>query len=316
MLDQGMALIYGLFGEHVDWKQVILMAATPLFILAFGWEWMVRRRRGPGHRMWGQFEGREIITNLGLGGTYQVFEMLAHILVTGVVVSWLYQYRLFDVPVNAWTIVPLFILMEFCYYWFHRTSHRVRWFWSAHVVHHSSETMNMTTAMRQALLYSITGWWLFFMPMVLLGVHPGVVFALYAADLVYQYFVHTESVGKCHPWIEYWFNTPSAHRVHHGRNPDYIDKNYGGVLICFDRWFGTYAEERDDEPVEYGIVRQVKSHNLLTLNFHEFLDMWRDVFRAGSIRGGLRQLVIPPNSPEIGQRDAAAARAKAEIASD
>ena len=99
--------------------------------------------------------------------------------------------------------------------------------------------MNMTTAMRQSLLYSITGWWLFWMPMVLLGVHPSVVFFLYGVNLAYQYFVHTEVVDKLHPWIEYVFNTPSHHRVHHGRNPQYIDKNFGGVLILFDRWFGT-----------------------------------------------------------------------------
>ena len=152
----------------------------------------------------------------------------------------------------------------------------------------------MTTAMRQSLLYSITGWWLFFMPLVLLGVHPAVVFFLYACDLAYQFFIHTESVGKFHPWIEYWFDTPSNHRVHHGRNPEYIDKNYGGVLICFDRWFGTYTEEQDDNPVDYGITRQVHSYNILTLNFHEFFAMWKDVFRAGPLGQRLKHLVAPP----------------------
>lgn len=277
-------------GADVDWKQVVLMAMTPLFLIGFAMEWQLRRTRGPSHRMWKQFDWRDIFANLGLGGSYQVFEVIAHVVVTGAAVGWIYQHRLFDVPVNAWTLLPIFIGVEFCYYWFHRTSHQVRWFWSAHVVHHSSERMNMTTAMRQSLLYSVTGWWLFFMPLVLLGVPPAVVFLLYAANLSYQFFIHTEAVTKLHPWLEYWFDTPSNHRVHHGRNPEYIDRNYGGVLICFDRWFGTYAEEQSDYPVEYGITRQIYSNNILVLNFHEFIDMWRAALRPGPLRQRLRHL--------------------------
>lgn len=279
-------------GEDVDWKQVLLIGMSPIFLIAFAIEFQVMRGRNR-EQFVRQFDWRDIFANLTLGGAYQVFELAAHVLITGVATAWIYQHRLFDVPVNAWTIVPIFIGVEFCYYWFHRSSHRVRWFWSAHVVHHSSERMNFTTAMRQSLLYSITGWWLFFCPLIFLGVPPAVVFFLYAVDLCYQYFVHTESVGKFPRWFEYVFDTPSNHRVHHGRNPQYIDKNYGGVIILFDRWFGTYAEEQ--EQVEYGIaVRQPKSTNLLVLNFHEFVDMWRDVFTRGPLRQRLQHLVRPP----------------------
>lgn len=285
-----------LSGPDVDWKQVILIGMTPIFLIAFAIEWHFRGKNGPKHRMWSQFDGREIITNLGLGGSYQVFETIMHLLVSGALISWFYSQRLFDIPVNGWTILPIFIGVEFCYYWYHRSSHKLRWFWSAHVVHHSSETMNMTTSMRQSLLYSITGWWLFFMPLVLLGVNPAAVFALYACNLSYQFFIHTEAVGKLHPWLEFWLNTPSNHRVHHGRNPEYIDQNYGGVLIIFDRILGTYAEERSNNPVEYGIVDQVYSHNIFTLNFHEFNAMWRDTVRAGGLRKGLRVLFSPPKA--------------------
>jgi sterol desaturase/sphingolipid hydroxylase (fatty acid hydroxylase superfamily) len=281
-------------GDHIDWKQLVLTGLTPVFLVFIVIEWQIRRRKGKGHRMWQQFETKDILTNLALGGAYQVFEVIAHLLVTGVAVLFLYQHRFYDIPVNGWTILPIFIAVEFCYYWFHRTSHRVRWFWSAHVVHHSSERMNFTTAMRQSLLYSITGWWLFFMPLVLLGVHPAVVFFLYGCDLAYQFFIHTEAVGKFHRWVEYWFDTPSNHRVHHGRNPEYVDKNYGGVLICFDRWFGTYAEEHVDNSVDYGITRQIHSYNILTLNFHEFADMWRDVFRSGSLGQRIKHIWAPP----------------------
>jgi sterol desaturase/sphingolipid hydroxylase (fatty acid hydroxylase superfamily) len=281
--------IHTMLGPDVDWKQVLLIGMSPIFVIAFLIELQVMRGRGRSE----QFYWKDIAANLSLGLSYQVFELIAHALFVGVAVTWIYEHRLFDVPVNGWTILPIFVAVEFCYYWFHRGSHRIRWFWSAHVVHHSGERMNFTTAMRQSLLYSITGWWLFFMPLVVLGVPPAVVFFLYAVDLSYQYFVHTESVGKLPSWYEYWFDTPSNHRVHHGRNSQYIDKNYGGVLICFDRWFGTF--EPEGEKVEYGIPKQVKSYNFLVLNFHEFADMWRDVFKRGSLWARIKHLWAPPD---------------------
>jgi len=294
MHSEWITLIETAFGPHIDWKQVILIGLTPIFLIAFAMEWHIMRRRGPSHRLWRQFEWRDILTNLGLGSSYQAFELVAHALVNGVAVTWLHEQRLFNIPVNAWTILPIFVAVELCYYWFHRTSHRVRWFWSAHVVHHSSERMNMTTAMRQSLLYSVTGWWLFFAPLIWLGVHPAVVFTLYACDLAYQFFIHTEAVGKLHPVLEFLLDTPSNHRVHHGRNPEYVDRNYGGVLIVFDRLFGTYAEEREDNPVDYGITRPIRSFNLLTLNLHEFIDMWKDVARPGPLPARLKHLWAPP----------------------
>jgi sterol desaturase/sphingolipid hydroxylase (fatty acid hydroxylase superfamily) len=277
-----------LLGREADWKQLVLTVMTPLFLLGFATEWWTMRRRG---RLQ-PFRRADILANLGLGAAYQVFELGAFALVTGAGASWFYAHRFFTIPANAWTLLPIFIGVEFCYYWFHRTSHRVRWFWSAHVVHHSGESMNMTTAMRQSLLYSVTGWWLFFMPLVLLGVHPAVVFLLYGCDLAYQFFIHTESVGKLHPWIEFVFDSPSNHRVHHGRNAQYIDRNYSGVLIVFDRLFGTYALE--EEAVDYGIVRQPRSHNPLVLNFHEFADLWRDVLRPGALSLRIKHLWAPP----------------------
>ncbi|MBD2858107.1 sterol desaturase family protein [Spongiibacter sp. KMU-158] len=274
---------------NVDWKHVILTGMTPVFLIAFVIEWAKLRNTDKAK----QFSGPDILANLGLGASYQVFEIAAYALITAVAANWIYQYRIYDMPINGWTILPLFLLEEFLYYWFHRSSHRVRWFWSAHVVHHSGEHMNMTTAMRQSLLYSITGWWLFFMPMVWLGVPPAVVFALYGCNLAYQYFIHTESVGKLPRWVEYIFDTPAAHRAHHGRNPQYVDKNYGGVLIIFDRLFGTYVEE--NEAVDYGLAyRQPEGHNILTLNFQEFNAMWRDVLKPGPLSQRLKHLWGPP----------------------
>ena len=278
-----------LFGGRVEWKEVVLVGMIPFFLLAFAMEAAYAHNRPAISR---QFDWREIFTNINLGGAYQVFDIAAHVLFVAIAVEWFEAHRLFDIPVNGWTLLPIFVALEFCYYWFHRVSHRTRWFWSAHVIHHSSEHMNLTTAMRQSMLYPITGWWLFFMPLVVLGVPVSVVFFLYGVDLAYQYFVHTEAVGKLPAWFEAIFVTPSHHRVHHGRNPQYIDRNYGGVLIVFDRLFGTFAEEK--EPVDYGIIRQIHSTNLLTLNFHEFTAMWRDVLKPGSLWLRLKHLWAPP----------------------
>lgn len=273
---------------QADWRDWFLPAMAPVFVLAylFEWWWMRQRQRDA------SFTRTRALTNIGLGASYMVFETFAKLLISAPVAFWVYEHRLFSIPVTWLTALPIFIAVEFCYYWFHRASHRTRWFWSAHVVHHTDMGMNMTTAMRQSLLYSITGWWLFFLPLVWLGVHPAWVYFFYAVDLAYQYFIHTEAIGKLPKWVEFIFDTPSNHRAHHGRNPEYIDRNYGGVLIVFDRLFGTYVQE--DAPVDYGIVHQVDSRNILTLNFHEFIAMWRDVARPGSLSSRLKHLWKPP----------------------
>jgi sterol desaturase/sphingolipid hydroxylase (fatty acid hydroxylase superfamily) len=276
-------------GPDVDWKQVFLIGMSPLFLITFMVEYAVETKRGRGS----QFAWREIVANLSLGAAYQVAEALMWIVATGAIFMWVYHHRLFDIPVNAWTVIPIFVLVEFCYYWFHRASHRVRWFWCAHVPHHSGEVMNFTTAMRQSLLNAFVGIFVFYLPPVWLGVHPAVVMFMLAVDLAYQYFVHTEAIGRLPAWYEYLFDTPSNHRVHHGRNPQYIDKNYGGVLIIFDRLFGTY--EPEVEEVEYGIPRQIRSYNFLVLNLHEFIDMLRDVAAPGPLWQRLKHLWMPPD---------------------
>lgn len=296
LLQPLMPLLHNIFGQDVDWKQVFLIGMTPLFLLAFMIEFVVGRKCG--HQA--NFHPKEIVANLSLGASYQVFEGVMWLLLTGGIFAWVFDHRLFDIPVNGWTILPIFVGMEFSYYWFHRTSHRVRWFWTAHVPHHSGETMNFTNAMRQSLLNAFVGSFVFYLPLVWLGVPPAVVMFCLAVDLAYQYFVHTESIGRFPKWYEYVFDTPSNHRVHHGRNPEYIDKNYGGVLIIFDRWFGTYAEEK--AKVEYGITQQIRSYNFLVLNVHEMVDMLRDVFSPGPLSQRLKHLVMPPDWQRPGHK--------------
>jgi sterol desaturase/sphingolipid hydroxylase (fatty acid hydroxylase superfamily) len=282
------AWLSGLLGPHVDWKQTLLVGMSPIFLLAFMLEFTLARRGG----RTAKFHWREVGANLALGTGYQIMETVAWMLGGAAIFATVYHHRLFDIPVNGWTVLPIFVLVEFCYYWFHRCSHRVRWWWAAHVPHHSGEFMNFTTAMRQSVLNAFVGIFMFYLPPVVLGVPPAVVMFMLAVDLAYQYFVHTEEIGKLAAWYEYIFDTPSNHRVHHGRNLQYIDKNYGGVLIIFDRMFGTYEPEL--EKVDYGIPRQIRSYNFLVLNFHEFVDMWRDVLSPGPWRQRLKHLWMPP----------------------
>ena len=207
--------------------------------------------------------------------------------------DWLYAHRLLTLRLDHWSgWVGCFLLQEFCYYWYHRAAHRVRWFWTQHVAHHTGEIMNMSTAARQSILNGFVGTWFFYIPAVLIGFTPELILGLLGANLAFQWFVHTEAVGKLHPWIEWWINTPSNHRVHHGRNVQYIDKNYGGVIMLYDHLFGTYEPEQ--EKVEYGTPRQIKSHNWLVLNLHEFVDMMRDVMAPGPLGQRLKHLWKPP----------------------
>lgn len=284
-------LLMQILPQH--WQEWLLPLMGGPFFLLFLAEWAYQKR----HNQAQGFEWRRALTNFSLGGSYLTFELIIQALVVLPICLWLYQFRLFDIEVNWKTALPIFIAVEFCYYWFHRCSHRVNWFWSAHVVHHSDDRMNLSTAMRQSLLYSITGWWLFFTPLMLLGVHPVWVFFFYALDLIYQFFIHTETVGKLPKWVEYIFDTPSNHRAHHGTNPEYIDQNYGGVLIIFDRWFGTYVEEDlENNKVQYGAVGEKSNDNIFQLIFSVFIRMWQQVFSAKGLKNKLKAIVSPPGT--------------------
>ena len=163
--------------------------------------------------------------------------------------GWVWEHRLFTQSLdNAWSVLLLFVGLEFCYYWYHRTSHTSRWFWAAHSVHHSPNQLNLAAAYRLGWFGKFTGTSLFFTPLVLLGFTPAVVLSALFLNLLYQFWLHADWIPRL-GWLEYVFNTPSSHRVHHARNPEYLDANYGGVLILFDRLFGSYIAERADVPL-------------------------------------------------------------------
>ncbi|WP_421911454.1 sterol desaturase family protein [Marinobacter sp.] len=272
----------------LDERQLIFVVATPVFIAVTVWEYL-RIRHDPA-----RMNVPEALRNFALGAGYQLTELLFAGLIAFPVYAFLYHHRLLDLELNWATGLLTFLGVDFCFYWMHRSSHRIRWFWAAHVVHHSSERMNFSTAMRQNATNIFNGMWLFYVPLALIGFNPVWIGVAYALSLVYQFFIHTTLVGKLPGWVETVLNTPSHHRVHHGRNPGYIDRNYGGTLIVWDRLFGTFVAEDEQAPPEYGITRPVHSRNLLVLWTHEYVDLFRAMARPGGLLSRLKHLWKPP----------------------
>jgi sterol desaturase/sphingolipid hydroxylase (fatty acid hydroxylase superfamily) len=206
-----------------------------------------------------------------------------------------WSHRLWTVPLGSVaSIAALFVGQEFCYYWFHRCSHHLRFWWANHAVHHSTNELNLSAAFRFGWTGRLVGATAFFVPLMWLGFAPGPVFITLNLDLLYQFLIHATWIPKLGP-LEWVFNTPSHHRVHHASNPEYRDKNFGGVLIVFDRLFGTFAAEREDVPCRYGLVVPLRSYNPVWIAFHEFIALARDLWAARSWRDrGRAFLALPP----------------------
>ncbi|MEM9824191.1 MAG: sterol desaturase family protein [Bacteroidota bacterium] len=185
-------------------------------------------------------------------------------------------FQFFDIPTNLWTILLTFLIAEFAYYWYHRLSHEIPLLWTIHHTHHSSPWMNLTTAWRLNWLGSFVSP-LFFVPFILIGFSPEVFVACIALGLFYQFFLHTEAIGKLGFFEGWLLNTPSAHRVHHGANEQYIDKNYGATLIIYDRMFRTY--EPEIEKVKYGVTTGFISHNPIVINFLPLINYLKGNFK-------------------------------------
>ncbi|HEU4412206.1 MAG TPA: sterol desaturase family protein [Polyangiaceae bacterium] len=281
----------------------IIVYAIPAFLLMLALEALWARRAvregarvvGEGGRETGArvvgYGGRDTAASLAMGVGY-LFLSLGAKVGSLAAMTWLYQHRLFDLP-GAWWVWALLVFAEdFCYYWFHRSHHEVRLLWAAHVNHHSSTHYNLSTALRQSWTTPLTSpifWW----PLPLLGFHPAWVITQQAISLLYQFWLHTEAVGSLGPF-ERVFNTPSHHRVHHGSNPEYLDKNHAGIFILWDKLFGTFAPER--AAVTYGLTKNIGSYNPVRIAFHEWADLARDVRRAPSAAEALRHVFGPPGA--------------------
>ena len=256
--------------------------AIPFFLLAIAAELAWN-----GHRKAGYYRSNDAINSLSLG-VLSTASKLVLIDIAGRVYGWVQQ----DLAILEWTLsgwvslVVAFVAYDFCYYWFHRISHERRIFWAAHVAHHQSEEYNLTTALRQTSTGFLLGW-LFYVPCFLLGMPADVFVTVASANLIYQFWVHTRFVRTLGP-LEYVLVTPMNHRVHHARNPEYIDRNYGGFFILWDRLFGTYKAQDRRVPIDYGITRGLNSWNPLWANLHVYVEMLRDTIRTPRLRDKLR----------------------------
>ncbi len=229
----------------------------------------------------------EAIASLGIAAGRACAKILMGFVLAGVYLS-VYELRLLDIDMSDWRAwAVLFLGADFLYYWMHRFKHEIRWMWADHVVHHSGNHLNFFTTYRLGWTGLIVGTWLMYLPLVWIGFPPATVITAFALSLVWQFWVHTEMIGKLGP-LEWVLNTPSHHRVHHSRNAIYLDKNCAGILIIWDRMFGTFQEELEEEPCDYGLVKRLHSLNPFVIAFHEWGDLIRDVRRAKTWKQRLR----------------------------
>jgi len=239
------------------------------------------------------YDLQDALTSLNLGTLSQIVGAFAKLLTFGIYALIYHYFSAHLWPTGgllAWAAALLFY--DFCYYWLHRMGHEVGVLWAAHVVHHSSEYYNLSTALRQTSTGPLLSW-IFYTPMALIGVPPGMFITVALIDLLYQYWVHTELIGRCGV-LDYILVTPSNHRVHHGQNDYCIDRNYGGILILWDRLFGTFADERADEKIVYGVRKQLASFNPIWGNLHVYRDLWQESRTAPTWRAKIGVWFAPP----------------------
>lgn len=259
----------------------LIALAVPFFLLALLIELAVDRARGTGH-----YRTNDAINSLS-AGTLDVTTGYFTKLLPGVIWAFVFQnFALVDVDLAWFDLSPrglaLWMLallgFDFCYYWAHRMGHEISILWAAHAVHHQSEDYNLSTALRQSSTGFIFGW-IFYLPLFLLGMPIEVFVTVNALDLIYQFWVHTQHIGRM-GWMDRVFVTPSNHRVHHAQNTRYIDKNYGGILILWDRLFGTFQEELDEEPVVFGVRKPLANWNPFWANLQVYNYLWFDAVRT------------------------------------
>lgn len=273
----------------------LIQYAIPGFIILLVVEVIVTARQQKDY-----YETKDTASSLAMGIGNVIIGFVGKAIVFGAY-SLVYQFRLFTVDMTQWWAwVILFFADDFSYYWFHRISHSSRYFWASHVVHHSSMKYNLGTALRQTWTGNITGAFIFWIWLPLLGFSPVAVMTMQAISLLYQFWIHTELINKLPAPIEFLFNTPSHHRVHHGSDLEYLDKNHAGILIIWDRLFGTFEPERN-RPT-YGLTTNINSHNPVRIAFHEWASIGQDIRRAGSFRVALGYIFGPPGWSHDGSR--------------
>lgn len=290
----------------------VSVLATPIYVALILVEMFFGKKKNLA-----TYETRDATTSLLMGLGSVVFGLILATtlgVLIGKVFTYVYQFRLFDLPRTLWVFVLCFVLDDLRYYWSHRLQHTIRWGWASHVVHHSSQHFNLTTALRQPWFSLITGFFVLKLPLILLGFDPIIVAFVASVNLFYQFFIHTETIDKLPKWIEAVFNTPSHHRVHHGRNLRYLDANYAGALIIWDKIFGTFVPESDDEKVEYGLVNNLGTFNPLRVAVHGYVEIAQDLLRPNlSLMQRFGYLFAPPGWSHDGSKKTTRQRKQAFI---
>jgi len=271
--------------------------AVPAFVLLVFVEMLIARAKDRR-----RYCPKDTLTSLLLGFGSTIAGALSAGLVYALAVE-VHAFRLFDIGWVWWAWPLCFVLDDLAYYVFHRSAHRVRWFWASHVIHHSSQHYNLSTALRQTWTGFLSLAFLFRLPLFLLGFPPAMVFFCAGLNLIYQFWIHTEVIGRCPRWFEAVMNTPSHHRVHHATNARYLDRNYAGVFIVWDRLFGTFVAEEDADRPRYGLVKNIGTFNLIWAAFHEWVGIARDVWRAPGLKAKLGYAFGPPGWSHDGSRD-------------
>jgi sterol desaturase/sphingolipid hydroxylase (fatty acid hydroxylase superfamily) len=265
----------------------LLYYAIPAFVLLVAAEWYYSFKEQKE-----LYEAKDAFSSITLGLGNVVSGFGSKLLVFGSY-TLIYKFRMFTLDSSLWWVWGLaFFADDLSYYWFHRVSHHVRFFWASHVVHHSSERYNLAAALRQTWTGNFTGTFLFWLWMPLLGFHPLMVMFMQQVSLIYQFWIHTEAINKLPRPIEFIFNTPSHHRVHHGSDLKYLDKNHAGILIIWDRMFGTFQPE-EERPV-YGLTKNVHTFHPVRIAFHEWMNLANDISRSKSVSASIKYIINPP----------------------
>jgi sterol desaturase/sphingolipid hydroxylase (fatty acid hydroxylase superfamily) len=281
--------------------------ATPFFFLLIGLELAVARVRG----RTATYRLNDAVNSLSLGVMSQVLNLFVRVLAIGIY-AWVYdRVALGAWPTDQWWAWLLAIVCyDFCYYWNHRLGHESAVFWASHVVHHQSQCYNLSTALRQTSSGALLGW-MFYVPMAVAGVPPAMFAVAAVVDLLYQYWIHTELVGPL-GWFDRWFASPSNHRVHHAVNERYIDRNYGGILMVWDRLFGTFVEE--DEKCVYGTRAPLESWDPLWANLEVYADLARKSRAHARWRDKCMVWIKPPGWRPTGPAQASASKPAFDLA--
>ena len=267
----------------------LIIYAIPFFVLSVLVEYYLIKKDQK------EYLVKDATTSIAMGLIGNVFiGLISKLLVLYVFYLVYNNFRLTTIPMTWWSFIVLFFLEDFTYYWFHRFSHTIRFFWASHVIHHSSEHYNLSTALRQTWTGGFISF-IFWVWLMLLGFHPAMVILQMGISLIYQFWIHTEVINKLPKWFEFILNTPSHHRVHHGSNAIYLDRNHAGILIIWDRLFGTFQPELENEKVIYGLTTNIKTYNVFKIAFIEWITLFNDVITSKtSLINKLKYFFKPP----------------------